>query len=167
MERALDWQQEAEAGDRSWTAPVLSGTRLRPESPICSWGAGGFLQWASTLGHCEFSGQREEGPREGKEVPEWLEGSQPGLFWVPSQSWVRARCHELRQQPLPSCRQELQPTPTPVHLACHCATPNCPLPSGSSCPTTSSWGILNTRCGNRTTGNWIQMSRTTLGIRTF
>lgn len=77
------------------------------------------------------------------------------------QSWVRARCPELRQQPLPSCRQELPPTPTPAHLACHRATPPPPPPQGTSCPTTSSWGILDTICGKGNTGNWIQMSRTT------
>lgn len=128
MERALDWQQEA--GDRSWTSPVLSGTRLRPESPTCSWGARGFPsmgQHSQPLGVQRATGGGSQGR---KEVAECLEVSQPGLFWVPSQSWVRARCHELRQPPLPSCRQELPPTPTPAHLACHHATPHRPLPSG-------------------------------------
>lgn len=72
-------------------------------------GRGGFPQWASTLGHCEFSGQREEGPRERKEVPECLEGSQPGLSGSPPSPGSGPGAMSSDNGPCPavgkSCRQ--------------------------------------------------------------
>lgn len=150
----------------SWTAPVLSGSRkalppwLRPEAPLVHGGGGVALGGPSNLSHCEFRGQRGIPGREGGGRvcgrllawpllgPPCSPGSGPGAMNSDS-----GPCPSVSTRAATNTH-----TSTPGLLpATALPTP----PSGSSCPTPDSCGILNTRCGIGPTGNWIQTSRNT------
>lgn len=152
LERALNrgWVLRCPA----WVGPGQPPPWLYLESPLAPWAVapGG----PRTPGACEFSGQQERVPgREGgggayRGSSAWPAHPPPPH---PLLSWGRARCHELRQQPLPSCQRRSgrqrphQHTWAPLHPAT--VPPRFPLPPPSPRGTTAQ-GVAS---GLQTTGS--------------